>query len=114
MIEVRARLGADGVLRRVDSSGHAGTDAGRPGPGLRRGFRPAADRLRGPGRRFPAHGSRDRPPSRGSFGSPCGDCQPRGRGSIEGIGDFLLTGLSGLEREYPGASKLTTERYWRE
>ena len=31
-----------------------------------------------------------------------------------GIADFLLTGLSGLEREYPGRVELTIERYWRE
>ena len=31
-----------------------------------------------------------------------------------GIADFLLTGISGLEREYPGEVGLTIERYWRE
>lgn len=31
-----------------------------------------------------------------------------------GIADFLLTGISGLEREYPGRVALKIERYWRE
>ena len=31
-----------------------------------------------------------------------------------GIADFLLAGISGLEREYPGVVGLTIERYWRE
>jgi len=31
-----------------------------------------------------------------------------------GIADFLLAGISGLEREYPGEVGLTIERYWRE
>jgi uncharacterized protein len=31
-----------------------------------------------------------------------------------GIADFLLTGISGLEREYPGRVGLSIERYWRE
>ncbi len=30
-----------------------------------------------------------------------------------GIADFLLAGLSGLEREYPGELGLTIERNWR-
>jgi uncharacterized protein YsxB (DUF464 family) len=31
-----------------------------------------------------------------------------------GITDFLLAGISGLEREYPGEVGLTIERFWRE
>jgi uncharacterized protein YsxB (DUF464 family) len=31
-----------------------------------------------------------------------------------GIADFLLAGISGLEREFPGQVALTIERYWRE
>ncbi len=42
------------------------------------------------------------------------DYPPGDADRLRGIGDFLLTGLSGLEREHPGALKLTTERHWRE
>jgi uncharacterized protein YsxB (DUF464 family) len=31
-----------------------------------------------------------------------------------GIAEFLLAGISGLEREFPGEVALTIERYWRE
>jgi uncharacterized protein YsxB (DUF464 family) len=31
-----------------------------------------------------------------------------------GIADFLLVGLSGLEREYPGEVGITIEQHWRE
>lgn len=31
-----------------------------------------------------------------------------------GIAEFLLTGISSLEREYPGKVELKIERYWRE
>lgn len=35
-------------------------------------------------------------------------------GKAAGIADFLLAGISGLEREFPGEVALTIERYWRE
>ncbi len=41
----------------------------------------------------------------------------RGQGGAEraaGLTDFLLAGISGLEREYPGELRLTIERNWRE
>jgi len=35
-------------------------------------------------------------------------------GQALGISNFLLTGISGLEREYPGQVGLKIEQYWRE
>lgn len=113
MIEVRARLGEDGVLRRVDSSGHAGTDAaGRDlvcaaaSVLLRTAYEALAQV---PGVRV--EGSAPEP---GKLWFSLRDYPPGGADRLRGIGDFLLTGLSGLEREHPGALKLTTERHWRE
>jgi len=40
-----------------------------------------------------------------------------GEGCVEraaGIADFLLAGISGLEREFPGAVELSIDRFWRE
>lgn len=113
MIEVRACLGADGVLRRVDSSGHAGTgSAGRDlvcaavSVLLRTAYEVLAQV---PGTRV--EGSAPEP---GSLWFSLRDYPPGDADRLRGIGDFLLTGLSGLEREYPGALKLTMERHWRE
>ncbi len=39
---------------------------------------------------------------------------PAQAGKAAGIADFLLAGISGLEREYPGRVGLKIERYWRE
>jgi len=39
---------------------------------------------------------------------------PAQSGRAQGVADFLLAGISGLEREYPGEVGLTIERYWRE
>lgn len=112
MIEVRARFGADGVLRRVDSSGHAGTDArGRDlvcaaASVLLRTAYEALTQV--PGTRV--EGSASEP---GTLWFSLREYPPEGADRLRGIGDFLLTGLSGLEREHPGALKLTLERYWR-
>lgn len=113
MIEVRARLGADGVLRRVDSSGHAGTDGGgrdlvcAAASVLLRTAYEALAQVSG----TRVEGSAPEP---GRLWFSLREFQPGDTDRLRGIGDFLLTGLSGLEREHPGALKLTTERHWRE
>ena len=113
MIEVRARLGADGVLARVDSSGHSGT--GGRGQDIVCAaasvlLRTAYEALgQVPGVRI--EGSAPEP---GSLWFSVRDFRAEDSDRLKGIGDFLLTGLSGLEREQPGALKLTVERYWRE
>jgi len=113
MTEVRVWLGTDGVLRRVDSSGHAGTDgAGRDlvcaaASVLLRTAYEALAQVSG----TRVEGSAPEP---GRLWFSLKDFRPGDADRLRGIGDFLLTGLSGLEREHPGALKLTTERHWRE
>jgi uncharacterized protein YsxB (DUF464 family) len=112
MIEIRASVGTDGVLQRVDSAGHAGTDArgkdlvsAAVSVLLRTAYEAMAQidgaRIEGSA------------PEPGSLWFSIRDFRPENAERLRGIGDFLLTGLSGLEREYPGALKLTTERHWR-
>ncbi len=113
MIDVRASVGVDGVLRRVKSAGHAETDArGRDivcaaASVLLRTAYEAMARIEG----VRIEGSAPEP---GSLWFSVRDFRPEDAERLRGIGDFLLVGLSGLEREHPGALKLTTERYWRE
>jgi uncharacterized protein YsxB (DUF464 family) len=112
MIEVQASVGADGVLRRVKSAGHAG--AGPRGEDLvcaaasvllRTAYETMAQvegvRIEGSA------------PEPGELWFTVRDFGSEASERLKGIGDFLLTGLSGLEREHPGALRLTTERYWR-
>ncbi|HSV57079.1 MAG TPA: ribosomal-processing cysteine protease Prp [Magnetospirillaceae bacterium] len=112
MVEIRARLGADGVLRRVDSSGHAGSEGrGRDlvcaaaSALLRTAYETLAQV---PGVRIDGLA-----PEPGSLWFVIRDFSTGTEDRLRGIGDFLLTGLSSLEREHPGALKLTTERDWR-
>jgi uncharacterized protein len=52
-------------------------------------------------------------PERGSLSFAVRCLPPELRERAAGIADFLQVGISGLEREYPGAIGLTIERYWR-
>jgi len=112
MIEVRASVGVEGVLRRVESTGHAGTDVrGKDlvcaaASVLLRTAYEAMAQIDG----VKIEGAAPEP---GSLWFSVRDFRPEDAERLKGIGDFLLTGLSGLEREQPGALKLTTERYWR-
>ena len=113
MIEVRAWLGTDGVVQRVDSSGHAGT--GTAGGDLVCAsasvlLRTAYETLA----QIPGMRIEGAAPEPGKLWFFLRDYPPEGADRLKGIGDFLLTGLSGLEREFPGAVKLTMERNWRE
>ena len=109
MIEVRARLDADGVIRRIQSTGHAGTDevgkdliCAAASVLLRTAYEAMAQTE---GVRI--EGSASRP---GDLWFSVRDFRPEDAERLKGIGDFLLIGLSGLERESPGALKLTMER----
>lgn len=113
MIEVRAFVGADGVLRRVESSGHAETDArgkdlvcAAASAFLRTAYETLAQ-IEG----VRIDGSA---PAPGSLWFSVRDFRAEDADRLRGIGDFLLVGLSGLERERPDALRLTTERHWRE
>ena len=53
-------------------------------------------------------------PMRGSLRFVVRSVAPESGERAAGIADFLLAGISGLEREYPGEVGLTIERYWRE
>jgi uncharacterized protein len=53
-------------------------------------------------------------PSRGRLRFAVKSIAPESGERAAGIADFLLAGISGLEREYPGEVGLTIERFWRE
>ena len=53
-------------------------------------------------------------PERGSLRFVVRYLPPEMGDKAAGIADFLLVGISGLEREYPGEVGLTIERNWRE
>jgi len=55
-----------------------------------------------------------RAPEKGSLQFVVRHLPPEAGERAAGIADFLLAGISGLEREYPGEVGLTIERYWRE
>jgi len=52
-------------------------------------------------------------PARGSLRFVVKRLSPEMGERAAGIADFLLAGISGLEREYPGEVGLTIERHWR-
>ena len=100
-MEVKVSFGPDGVLSRVDARGHAGSEPSGSNPAcaaatilLRTAYETlsstsgveASGEAPSPGmlhfvvKRYPA------------------DAVQR----LRGIGDYLLVGLSGIEREYPG------------
>jgi uncharacterized protein YsxB (DUF464 family) len=53
-------------------------------------------------------------PARGMLHFTVRHLPPEAGERAAGIAEFLLAGISGLEREYPGEVGLTIERYWRE
>jgi uncharacterized protein YsxB (DUF464 family) len=113
VIEAKAELDAEGRLCRFEASGHAGH--GRRGQDIVCAAftvlaRTAYESLAAlPGAAIEG--------SAGAPGSLRFAVRRIDEGSGEraiGIADFLLAGISGLEREYPGEVALTIERHWRE
>ncbi|MBL8968527.1 MAG: ribosomal-processing cysteine protease Prp [Spirochaetaceae bacterium] len=113
MIAAKAVLDAEGRLVRFEAEGHAGS--GPKGRDLVCAAfsvlaRSAYEALAG----LPGVELEGSAPDRGSLRFRVRSFGPGSEGRAAGIADFLLAGISGLEREYPGEVGLTIERYWRE
>ena len=113
MIEARAELDAEGRLVRFEASGHAGH--GRKGQDIVCAAftvlaRTAYETLAAlPG--SAVEGSASGP---GTLRFAVRRIDEGGLERAAGIADFLLAGLSGLEREFPGEVSVTIDRHWRE
>lgn len=105
---VTLAIGPDGVLRRAKALGHAGSETAGSNPAcaavtvlLRSCFETVAqqDGLRPSGQA----------PSPGELEFSVGLYPPEAAERLRGITEFLLTGVSGVEREYPGKVHLIVE-----
>ena len=113
MIEATLVLDPDGRPLRFEAEGHSAT--GRQGSNLVCAAfsvlaRSAFEALSG----LPGAEVEGSAPERGSLRFAVRRLAPECGEKAAGIADFLLVGISGLEREYPGEVGLTIERYWRE
>ncbi len=112
MIAARVVLGPEGYIRSFEAAGHGG--AGPLGGDvvcaaftvLARTAYQAMEALPG----ALVAGSADEP---GRLRFRVDGVGREGEGRAVGIADFLVTGLSGLMREYPDHLGLTIERNWR-
>jgi hypothetical protein len=101
MMEVRVSFDSSGVLTRVEAKGHAGSEPSGSNPACAAAtilLRTAYETLSS----TPDVETSGEAPSPGILHFvvkryPAGSAQ-----RLLGIGDFLLVGLSGVEREYPG------------
>jgi uncharacterized protein YsxB (DUF464 family) len=113
MIAVRAVLDADGLLVRFEATGHSGRSAAGNDivcAAFTVLARTAYESLAAlPG--VDLSGSAPKP---GTLHFTVKRIDPPSRERAAGMTDFLLAGISGLEREYPGEVGFTIERYWRE
>ena len=107
-VTVRVVVGPGGVLRRVEASGHAGGEGAGSNPAcaavtvllrsawetmaLYKGVSPAGSAA-----------------SPGSLGFTLGRYPEEAEERLRGIADFLLVGISGVEREHPGKVHLVLE-----
>lgn len=113
MIKATLVLDRDGRPLRFEADGHS--VEGRPGSNLVCAAftvlaRSAYEALSGlPGARVEGEA-----PERGSLRFAVRHLPQECGEKAAGIADFLLVGISGLEREHPGEVGLTIERNWRE
>ena len=106
VLRVRLELSKDGLLRRFDAKGHAGADLGR-----NVACAAATVLLRTAGRECAARGivesgSAAQPGEMAMVLRDTGD--DRG-GWLRGVTDFLLRGMSDLQKEFPGKVALRVE-----
>lgn len=108
-VRVRVRLGSDGALAGAEASGHAGA---RPAGSnvacaavtvlLRTAYETAAayDGVKASGRA----------PEPGSLSFEISRYPAQAAERLRGVADFLCTGLSAVQREYPGSVELIIDR----
>lgn len=100
-MEVRVSFGPDGVLRRVDARGHAGPEPSGSNPACAAAtvlLRTAYETLCA----TPGVEASGEAPSPGTLYFTVRRYPAESVQRLSGIGDFLLAGLSGVEREFPG------------
>ncbi len=113
MIAAKVLLDIEGRILRFEASGHAGTSpAGKDT--VCAAFTVLARTAYECLAALPGVEIAGTAPAPGILSFSVGKYGPACEGKSAGIADFLLTGLSGLEREYPGRVGLTIERHWRE
>ena len=113
MIAARVVVDAEGCIARFEASGHSG--GARPGEDIVCAAftvlaRTAYEALAA----LPGVEIAGEAPEPGQLRFAVRRVDAGSSGKAAGIADFLLTGLSSLEREYPGRVELKIERYWRE
>lgn len=105
---VKVSVGPDGLLRSASAEGHAGTEpAGRnlACAGATVLLRTAYETLA----QYPGVELAGEAPSPGLLSFRVRRAAPETEGMVRGVGDFLLVGLSSLEREFPGAIRIINE-----
>ncbi|HOX32395.1 MAG TPA: ribosomal-processing cysteine protease Prp [Spirochaetales bacterium] len=112
MIAAKVVLDAEGRLVRFEASGHGGAPAGSDivCAAFTVLARTAYEALAA----LPGAEVEGAAPGPGLLRFSVRRIEPGQAAKAEGIADFLLTGISGLEREFPGRVGLSIERYWRE
>jgi len=101
VMEVRVSFDSSGVLSRVEARGHAGSEPSGSNPACAAAtilLRTAYETLSS----TPGVEASGEAPSPGMLHFNVKHYPPGLIQRFQGIGDFLLVGLSGVEREYPG------------
>lgn len=113
MITAKVLLDAEGRLVRFEAEGHAGH---RPKGGdiVCAAFSVLARSAYESLAALPGADLEGSAPKPGFLSFRVRRLDSESEGRAAGIADFLLAGISSLEREYPGEVGLTIERYWRE
>jgi len=108
-VRVRLAFWPDGSLRSAQAEGHAGTVPRGSNAAcaavtvlLRTAYETASA--------YEGVVATGRAPAPGQLSFEIGMAPPGAAERLRGIGDFLTTGISAIEREYPGLVDLTVER----
>ncbi len=104
-VRIRLQLGQDGIIRQADAVGHAGTEAG----GFNVACAAVSVLLRSAYETFAQFKGVDISGQAGAPGNLSFTVRhflPELEQKMRGASDFLLVGLSGVEREYPGKIQL--------
>lgn len=112
-MEVKVSFGPDGVLSRVDARGHAGLEPAGCNPACAAAtvlLRTAYETLS----TTPGVEASGEAPSPGTLHFTVVRYPAVSVQRLRGIGDFLLVGLSSVEREYPGKVHVIIDDEWRE
>jgi uncharacterized protein YsxB (DUF464 family) len=112
VIAVKVALDAEGRILRFEATGHGGAPAGSDivCAAFTVLARTAYESLAA----LPGVEIEGEAPEPGFLRFAVGRIDPSQAGKALGIAEFLLNGISGLEREFPGRVGLSIERYWRE